>query len=340
MRILLVQTSFFGDLILSTPVIKALAEIYPGAEISVMTTKAARPLIERDPLIKRVICFDKRGQHGGLKGFRLMLTELKSFKFDCVYSLHRSYRTALLLALARIPLRIGYAQARLSFLYQRLKDRPAGEHDVLRNLSLLEGEGSYDREHIRLRLTAPEASQVSERIARLGQLARKPVVVFPGSEWQTKMWHWQGYRQVVEHFVSRGFPLFVLGGPREKTVAGLVSEGLKVENLAGSTTLDEVLFLVKNAALVICNDSMALHVASALQVPVVPIFCSTSPAFGFGPWQVASRIMERSDLPCKPCRRHGSRACPLGTEECMRGLSATTVIRAAEELLGGISKDR
>jgi heptosyltransferase II len=337
MRILVVQTSFFGDLILSTPVIKALAEIHPAAEISVMTTKAARPLIERDPLIKRVISFDKRGEHRGFKGFWLMVNELRSYQFDCVYSLHRSYRTSLLLAFARIPLRIGFRKARLSFLYHRLKDRHASQHDVLRNLSLLDGEGSYDREHISLRLTAPEASQVSDRIRRFSEFERRPVVIFPGSEWQTKMWHWQGYRQVAAYLISRGYPLLILGGSREKAVATLVSQGLQAENLAGTTTLDEVLYLVKNAALVICNDSMALHVAAALQVPVIPIFCSTSPTFGFGPWRVASRVLERDDLACKPCRRHGSRVCPLGTEECMRGLSSAVVIKAAVDLLGNIS---
>lgn len=339
MRILLVQTAFFGDLMLSTPVIKALHEIFPNAEISLMTTKAGAPLVARDPLLKRVIPFDKRGAHAGWRGFLAMADELRSFGFDRVYSLHRSYRTALLLRAAGIPLRIGFENARFRFCYHQLKPRPREKHDVLRNLSILEGEGAYDRNDTGLRLFAPQAADVRPEILELTAGQSRKLVVFPGSEWQTKMWHWGEYRRLVQHYASLGVRVLLMGGPKERAVATRIADGIPgISNLAGQTSLDEALYIVKHASLVVCNDSMALHMAGGFKVPVVSVFCATSPSFGFGPWQTLSQVIEREDLPCKPCRRHGSRQCPLGTEECMRGVPAARVIRAVDELLTAKSK--
>lgn len=334
MKILLVQTAFFGDVIIATPVIKALHEIHPGAEISVMATRAACQLLEHDSLIARMIPFDKRGAHRGIAGLRAMAAELSQYKFDRVYSLHSSYRTSILLALSGIPLRIGFKGARLPFLYHRLKKITDSRHAVLRKLAILDGEGSYDREAIGLRLFAPPEEKVSADVLAVAKNDQRRVLLFPGSEWKTKMWHWQEYRKVASHYLNAGWRVVVVGGKNERAVADAVSSGLSgIVNLAGKTTLAEVLFLVKNANLVVCNDSMALHAAGGFGTPVVTVFCATSPSFGFGPWMTPARVVEHETLPCKPCRRHGGRECPLGTEECMRGVPAARVINAAEELL-------
>jgi heptosyltransferase-2 len=83
----------------------------------------------------------------------------------------------------------------------------------------------------------------------------------------------------------------------------------------------------------VCNDSVALHVGSALKVPTVAVFCATSPRFGFGPWRNRATVVEHSELSCKPCRRHGSPRCPTGTEACMRDVKAERVLAAASGLL-------
>ncbi len=334
MKILLVQTMFFGDVILSTPVIKALREIYPQAEISVMTNKAAVPLLSRDPLIARIIPFDKRGEDAGIGGILRFARRLREFQFDIAYSLKGSVRTSLILALSKIPQRVAFAKAHLAFIYHRKKTTPKTVHSVLRNLALLEGEGSYDRGAINLRLFAPSADQMEPAIAALVHGDERRIVMFPGSEWETKRWHWSEYRKVAQEYRRRGYRVILLGSAKEKPLTDAVARGIEgVVNLAGSSTLDQVLFLVKNASLVVCNDSMALHAAAGFGVPVVTVFCATSPAFGFGPWRTPARVIEREDLPCKPCRRHGGRVCPIGTEECMRGVSAARVIAAADELL-------
>jgi len=92
--------------------------------------------------------------------------------------------------------------------------------------------------------------------------------------------------------------------------------------------------VTKNSHLLVCNDSMALHMGSALKTPTVVIFCATSPSFGFGPWKNPKAIIvEEHSLACKPCRRHGSMTCPESTNACMM-LSSEPVIDACFKLLG------
>jgi heptosyltransferase-2 len=336
MKILLVQTSFLGDIILSTPLIGALKKRYPQADIWMLTTPAGEALVSRDPFLGGVLIFDKRRNDAGLKGLWLTAQRLKSDRFDRVYSLHRSVRTTLLLWLSRIPQRIGYRQAKLHFLYHRTVPRPRAPHDVIRNLSLLSDDmPNADIKKGVLRLFPPVLEELSSPIAAIyRQLQNSPyIVLVPGSAWHTKQWHWRNYRQVAQHFHDQGYPVVLLGANTDKATTTAITRGLDMLDLAGQTSIAEAMFIVKHAGLVVCNDSMSLHLCSAFKVPNVAIYCATSPKFGFGPWRNRAVVVEKNDLPCKPCHRHGSAKCPIGTEACMRELPPQTVIEAAESLL-------
>ena len=117
MRILIVQTSYLGDTILSTPVIAGVHQLYPQAQLWMMTTPAATGLVARDPLLKGVIAFDKRKQAAGLTGLVRMGQYLREMRFDRIYALQRSYRTALTLLASGIPHRTGFRNAKLPFIY-------------------------------------------------------------------------------------------------------------------------------------------------------------------------------------------------------------------------------
>jgi heptosyltransferase-2 len=90
--------------------------------------------------------------------------------------------------------------------------------------------------------------------------------------------------------------------------------------------------VIDRAALLVGNDSAPMHVACARGVPVVAVFCATTPALGYGPWGARTRVVE-ADLACRPCARHGGRTCPRGTEDCMRLVEPTAVLGAVRELL-------
>ncbi len=332
MKILLVQTSFLGDTILSTPVIAGLKKIYPDGKIWMMTTPLSSQLVQRDPLLEGVIAFDKRGNDAGLGGMLKMRRTITRMNFDVVYSLHRSFRTSMLLWLCHIPKRIGFKNARFSRVYHQICKRNPKDHDVIRNLFILSTSASLDSLDTTLRLFAPPKEDVDADVVNSLSTLSQYVVMIPGSAWKTKMWHWQGYREVAKYFLDKGYAVVLLGALSDKTVNDKVSNGLNVFDFAGKS-IPDAMYIVKNARLVICNDSMALHMASAFKVPNVAIFCATSPEFGFAPWENNARVVEKTDLSCKPCHRHGKQICPTGTEACMNDLSHEEVIEAARKLL-------
>ncbi|MCK5543241.1 MAG: lipopolysaccharide heptosyltransferase II [Desulfobacterales bacterium] len=330
MKILLVNLSFLGDTILSTPVIAGLKQIFPESKISVLTTPVSCPLVENDPYVEEVIIYDKRKKDKGLLNLIKKARQIKAKNFDKVYSLHRSHRTSFLLFLTRIPERIGFKDAKLSFLYTEQRNKKFNGHAAIRNLSLLFNDAQEDSFNKDLRLFEPEFQSVSNYVKNI---AKEYIVMAPGSAWKTKQWHWQGYLKVADYYIKQGLNIILIGGKDDMKICNKIKEKADVINFSGKIPLSDTLYIMKRAKLLICNDSMSLHMASAFKTPTVAVFCATSPEFGFGPWQnVKSRVVQEETLECKPCRRHGSTKCPNGTEACM-SLSAEKIIQACKELL-------
>ncbi len=326
-RVLLVQMSFLGDTILSTPLIGALRRRHPDAQLWTLTTPPAAELLAGDPTLAGRLTYDKHGSQRGVRGLLRVAKELRMLRFSVVYSLHRSFRTGLLLWLAGIPRRVGFSGTAGSWFYSHRVAPRRDVHAVLRFLSLLPdalGEAA-------LRLFAP-AEPSNPKLSDLAKGA--PVAVFPGSAWGTKRWAAKHYHRLMEQLLQRGLGVVVLGAPGEREIAAEASAGLAVQNLCGQLSLQDMLWLVQRSRLVVCNDSLALHVASAFQRPTVAVFCATSPRFGFGPWNnPAARVVEKQGLSCKPCHRHGTPACPTGTRACMDTLSPDEVWHVVEEVL-------
>jgi len=333
MKILLVQTSFLGDTILSTPVIKGLHTLYPDARIWMMTTPLSSSLVKRDPILSGVISYDKRGKESGVSGLIRMSRRIKKMRFDKVYSLHRSFRTSFLVWLTGIPERTGCDDAGLSFVYNTRTKRDFSTHDVIRNLSILSKEAKLETFDSDMRLFAPPRDEISRRL--VGRLPEKGTyaVLVPGSVWKTKMWKWQGFRSVAEFLLSKDIPVVLLGASSDKRVCSSVSKGLPIADVSGETTISEAMYIMKHAKLSVCNDSMSLHMSSAFKIPTVAVFCATSPEFGYGPWKNNSVVVEKTGLHCKPCRPHGSNTCPTGTEACMNDLSPDNVINAVTSIV-------
>lgn len=332
MKILLVQTAFLGDVVLATPLIEKLLEMHPGAELWILTTVAGKELLKLDPRLAGVLTFDKRAGEKGLAGLLRKARELAAQSFDIVYSLHKSWRTSILLWLSKIPVRIGFRQAKLSFLYTDRKIRSSASHEVLRNFSLVTPVISIQDAARKLSLTAPDVHVVSDRVRDTISEVSQYIVVFPGSAWRTKRWAPEGYRALVKSLTEKGTSVLLLGAQSEKELCEFVKADSPAVVLAGHVSLQETMYIVKHARAVLCNDSMALHVASAFQIPCVAVFCATSPEFGFGPWQNRHVVVEHHGLSCKPCARHGSQRCPTGTERCMNDIDPRRVLHALDEV--------
>jgi heptosyltransferase II len=333
MRILVVQLGFIGDCILSTPLPEAIATLHPKAEIWVLTTPLSKVVYQRNPFVKGVLTFDKRKQERGLRGIFAKAKELRQFSFQRVYSLHRSGRTSLMLALAQIPERVGFSSARMSWLYTSRRPRFVGEHDVFRNLSILGSYKTVQQLPARPRIIPPQNHEVSEGVQKLLSDTSPYVTVFPGSVWKTKRWDPEGFRSVVQSLCEKGIKVLILGAPNEKEDNAFVAHGTKAIDLTGETSLAETFALVSHSSLMCCNDSMALHLASSFNLPSVTVFCATSPFFGFGPFKNGGVVVQHENLPCKPCRRHGSNICPVGTEACSKEVEAQRVLSEIDTLL-------
>ncbi len=355
MKILLVQLSFLGDTILSTPVIAGLKLIYPDAKISVLTTKISAGLVENDPFVDEIIVYDKKEKDKGIIKFFKKSREIRYKQFNKVYSIHRSYRTALLLCLAGIQERIGFKDANLSFLYTNLRKKKKNAHAAIRNLSLLFNDFeklniSKTKFKAELRLFEPAYESLSQTIKNI---SGKYIIMAPGSAWKTKQWHWQGYLEVARYYMKQGMNVILVGGRNDVAICSKICKKIDkktykktyiktgvntgintgIIDFSGKVSILETMYIMKNAKLLICNDSMSLHMASAFKIPTVAVFCATSPKFGFGPWlNPNAMVVEDKTLDCKPCRRHGSNQCPENTEKCMF-FSYRKVIQACKKVL-------
>jgi heptosyltransferase-2 len=346
MKILLIPKGFFGDIILVTPILASLRSC--GHSVTVVVPPAAKGILGSD-LADDIVVFDRRKEFRGLSGLRAFARRLKAMHFDRAYSFQRSARTSLLFRLAGIPERVGYDDAHLGFLYTKRVPRTESVHEVLRSFELvvdelepepqrevnklLKSERTFDSEFGRLQVSIPPREELSEMVLEVITGELPFIVLAPGSVWATKRWNAEGYRDVAKAYIHEKHRVVLVGAPNESAVCDEVAADLPVVNLCGKTTLPELIAIIAEAAGVVCNDSMALHVSSATQTPCVAVFCATSPTFGFGPWKNKAIVLEKSELFCKPCRRHGSHSCPTGTRACMLGVSGDEVFMALNSLM-------
>jgi heptosyltransferase-2 len=160
-------------------------------------------------------------------------------------------------------------------------------------------------------------------------------IVCPGSVWPTKRWTAAGYAELIRQLTGRYGKVLICGGPDDAPVAQAVHEqsrGAGV-NLVGHADLQTFMALVDHAQVVISNDSAPMHIAVARNAPVVAVFCATTPSLGYGPYSERSTVVEKADLSCRPCSRHGTMTCPRGTDECMRSLTVHEVLAGVDRLL-------
>ncbi len=333
-RVLVVNMAFVGDVVLSTPLLKGLREKYPEAFIAFMGTPGAAGLLKGLPILDEIITYDKKGTERGIRHIRQKARQLKEMSFDMVVSPHRSARTSILLALAGIERRIGFASADLSWLYHQRVTRDEYKHEVLRNLSLLEPLGGippgFDPE-----LILPETNPPDPEILGAGK-GKFKVAISPGSEWRTKRWHPEGFARAGRILKQeQAAELYLLGMENDAAVAAEVEEFLKGEviNLTGRLSRESLNNTLAAMDLLITNDSAPAHIASAFKVPVVAVFGPTTPEQGFAPWQSRGRVAEVKGLPCRPCGKHGAARCPQGHFKCMELLRAEDVAAQAAELL-------
>jgi len=343
-KILVIQTAFLGDVVLTTPLLQALRDRFPKAHLAILVIPGTREILAGHPGLDEILVYDKKGRERGLRGLRSIVRLLSDKRFDCCLLPHRSFRSALLAFAAGIPIRNGFVQSLGCWLYSRRVWRDSSLHEVRRNLQLLgplASGRSLDRSAPVTKLwvsSGVEDPEWTNRFLsehRIGPTDRV-IAIAPGSVWATKRWVPDGFAAVIESLIVQNKRKVILLGSRDDRP--VVDEILmrcreKPVDLSGRTTLRQLAAVMKRCELLITNDNGAMHVGVAQDIPVVAIFGSTTLSLGYGPFTDRAEVVERS-LDCRPCGRHGYSECPLGHFNCMKQITPEEVMTAAEKWLG------
>lgn len=312
-RILIVKPSSLGDIIHALPVLSELRRRFPDAHISWLVGRPFVEIIEGHPQLNEVIPFDRKafGHFGrrwsATSGFLRFLRELRGRRFDLVIDLQGLFRSGLITGATRAKRRIGFRQAREGawlFYNHPVHIGRSDIHAVDKNLALLTalgilpGEAEFD-----LALTDADAQSADSILEEHGLDRDEPYIVFaPGARWETKLWPAERFGQAADRLVDHcQTKVVIVGAPsehdRNHQVAAAATK--KHINITGQTTLRQLSAVIDRASLVLCHDSAPMHLADALQTPLVSITGPTNPA-RTGPYRQRDGVIQL-DIDCAPC---------------------------------------
>lgn len=329
-RITLIQTAFPGDVALALYTAQTIKNVHPSCRLSFVTTPVSAPLLECIPAIDRIIVYDKRGKERGVRGIWNMAKFLRGE--DCILSAHRSLRTSLLVRLAAPALSVGYSTSVASWFYRKRVQYPAALQEAERVLHLLSPFSDIPVEYYtqapkpEILITPDLRDSAQHLLLESGCPPEQPTVfIAPGSVWATKRWKEEHIITLIPVIQAKGYAVILVGSRDDIPLCKTIASQTGALSLAGKTTLPQLLALLQGARVLLCNDSAPLHCANLVNCPVVAVFGPTIPAFGFAPRNNHDSIIELEGLSCRPCSPHGTQHCPIGTHECMSGITPEVV---------------
>lgn len=340
MSSLVVQTSFLGDVVLTTPL---LAELAAKGPVDIVVTPQAAPLLANHPAVRDVIVFDKRGADDGIGRLWKFARSLRARadgsprEISAAYLAQGSMRSAALAFFAGIGERVGFDTSAGRFLYSRRSkyQRPLHHAERLWRLAAGDDAAPPPPEVIRPRLY-PGETERSLVDALLKDVPRDGASLFalaPGSIWATKRWP---HFPALAARLARLYRIVVIGGADDDALAAEIARAAgpeRVINATGKLSLLASTELLSRCAGLLTNDSAPQHLASAAGTPTLTIFGPTAPEFGFGPLAPRHDVVGHTALPCRPCHPHGPQVCPLGHWKCMKELEVEQVSLALNTLL-------
>ncbi len=323
---LLVQTSFIGDAILTTPLVAALAARGP---VDILATPSGASVLQGSPHVRRLIVYDKRRRDRGLGGLVRTARAVRAADPDATaYLAQGSIRSAFLARLASYKQLIGFDTSAGRLLYTRRIPFNRAQHHAERLLRLALGpDADVPRDALRPRVypSSDDLAGVDKLLGAAPNEDRRLIALAPGSVWATKRWPYYAELAVA---LQRTHRSVIVGSSDDSPLATEIvrATGGDAIDATGRLTLLGSAELIGRCRAIVTNDSAPLHLASAMNTPTIAIFGPTVPAFGFGPLADASVTAEHQSLHCRPCHPHGPMVCPLGHWRCMRDLSLHTVL--------------
>ena len=337
---LVVQTSFLGDVVLTTPLI---AELATRGPVHVVATPGGAPLLARNSDIAGITVYDKRGTARGVGGLANVAAALNAARTraasegaveSAAYMAQGSVRSAALARMAGFRTRIGFNTSAGRWLYTRRVPYRDDRHHAERLWSLAANDPSATPTEEQLRPKLFPGGAEREAVDRLlaDRDERVPLVaVAPGSVWATKRWPF--YAELA-CLLATDAQIVVVGAKDDAPLAREIARaaGDRVLDATGQLSLLGSAELLRRCTVLVTNDSAPQHLASAVGTPTVTVFGPTVAEFGFGPLAPRSTTVGVTGLECRPCDRHGPMRCPLGHWRCMRELTANTVAEAVAKV--------
>ncbi len=324
-KILIIQTAFLGDVVLATALLEKLHQAYPDSELHFLLRKGNEAVFNGHPYIVKLWIFDK-GQK--FKNAFKIIKALRAERYDLVINLQRFAMSGIITAFSGGKRKIGFSKNPLSFLFSQSYEHnistDGNQHEVDRNQNLIADITDDEAAKPRLYPSNDDFEKVKQ------YKKAKYITIAPASVWFTKQWPKEKWLEFMDSLPS-SLKVFLLGAKGDQSLCEELKTKSKhkdIEVLAGQLSPLASAALMQDANMNYVNDSAPMHFASSVNAPVTAIYCSTVPAFGFGPLSDNSIIIETDEkLDCRPCGLHGYKKCPEGHFKCAVGIDPTRLIK-------------
>ncbi|MBI3608040.1 MAG: putative lipopolysaccharide heptosyltransferase III [Nitrospirae bacterium] len=330
-RILIVKLRYLGDVVLLSPVVRALREAYPAAEIGALVNAGTEAMLDGNPNVDRIFI---RGR--SWRGQLRLVHDLRAFRPDLAIDLTDGDRAALLTRLSGAPRRLGFndeGRWRGRLYTEVVRADSKHLHAIDYHLAPLAHLGlSVAARPPELFLREEEDRAATDWLATVGVRPARPfVVIHPGARFWFKQWPLDRVAALADRIQEiEGYPVVVLGGTKERPDLASIHDAMRTpfRTTEGRVSVRIVAAIIRRARLFIGNDNGPMHIATAVGTPVVALFGSSDPRV-WGPWGEGHRVIYKQ-VPCSPCAHTG---CDQGPQNCMRLISIEEVSAVVSESL-------
>ena len=323
-KILVIQTAFIGDVVLTTSLLESLREAYPLASIDMLVRHGNESLFLQHPFLNEVLVWVKKSNK--YQNWLRLFFKIRANRYDAIVNVQRYAATGAWTAFSNAKFKIGFDKNPLSFLFtHRIVHHSTGIdlHEIDRNHQLL---SVLLNTKVKKPVLYPS---VSDEAAVVGYQQSPYICMAPASVWFTKQFPLDSWVTLINELPFNGV-IYLIGGPENKTLCDQILKKVTnktLVNVAGRLSFLASAALMKKAVMNYVNDSAPMHFTSAVNAPVTAIYCSTAPIYGFGPLSTQSFIVETTKaLACRPCGLHGKKQCPLKHFDCAKTINMEQLI--------------
>jgi heptosyltransferase-2 len=304
--------------------IENLHQQFPEVKIDMLVRKGNESLFQAHPFLNQVLVWDKKNNK--YQNWVGLLLKIRSIQYDVVLNAQRFAATGAWTAFSKAKIKIGFDKNPFSFLFT---------HAVVHQFSE-KGQHEIDRNHLLLsslfmtKVAMPKLYPTSSDELAVSSYQQLPYLcIAPASVWFTKQFSLEKWVDLINEVPFKGC-IYLIGGPGDKLLCDQILQKINrrsVVNLAGRLSFLASAALQKKAVLNYVNDTAPMHFASAVNAPVVAVYCSTLPNFGFGPLSDHSFVVQTNEaLSCRPCGIHGKKQCPLKHFDCAKTIKMDQLI--------------